>query len=283
MQAKDVKRKIIDIHAHAFPDDLSERALSNMEKAFRIKARCGGRVSDLISRMDEAGIDLSVLQGVALKPEQVPSINTWMGQIQSDRIRCFGAMHPLYDRFEEELERVKAMGFWGIKFQPEFQDFWPDEERMFPFYKEMEKLKLGVLFHAGCELSRPGVIHASPERIRSVHDRFPGLLLIAGHFGGYRVWDGVERHLVGTGVLFDTACVFGDLDSQSIRRIIYSHGADKILFGSDHPLFSSREGLEGIKSLNLSEHEEDLVLGGNAWRLFGAMVSDDRIGASCGS
>ena len=266
---KNTKKMIIDIHVHAYPDDLSVKALGSMEKIFGLKAFCGGSISDLLAAMDRADINTSVLQGVALKPDNVVSINTWLGNVLSERIKCFAAMHPDFEGFEGELERVKSLGFWGVKFQPEFQHFIPDEERMFPFYEKIYELDLAVLFHAGFELSNPGVSHATPETLSRIHKMFPKMKIIAGHFGGFMQWDEVEEYLVGTNVLFDTSCVFGNLDDKDIFRIIRAHGADKILLGSDHPLFSSLEAVEGIKRLGLSGDEESLILGENAMRIFG--------------
>jgi hypothetical protein len=79
----------------------------------------------------------------------------------------------------------------------------------------------------------------------------------------------VEEYLVGTGVLFDTACVFDDIDPETIKSIIGEHGADKVLLGSDHPLFSSLEAVQNIKKLGLSKDQEALILGENALRIFG--------------
>jgi uncharacterized protein len=268
MQLKDKQAIVIDMHAHAYPDDLSAKAIAGMEKAFRITSKNSGRVSGLLESMDCSGIDISVLQGVAMKPEQVMTINSWLMSVQSQRIKCFAAMHPLFKDFGKELERVKRAGFWGVKFHPEFQDFSPDEKRMFPFYEKIGELGLAMLFHTGFELSHPGIIHATPLSIRKVHDNYPSVTLIAGHFGGFMMPEQVEKHLVGTNVLLDTACIFGHTDDSVIRKIIFAHGAEKILFGSDHPLFSQKENMGGIKRLGLSEKEEGGILGKNAQKLF---------------
>ena len=114
---------IVDIHTHAYPDDISVKAIENMERIFGLDSFCGGSIKELLSAMDKAGVDISVLQEVALNPHQVISINTWMGSVQSKRIKCFAAMHPDLGGFADEIERIKEFGFWGVKFQPEFQDF----------------------------------------------------------------------------------------------------------------------------------------------------------------
>jgi predicted TIM-barrel fold metal-dependent hydrolase len=47
-------------------------------------------------------------------------------------------------------------------------------------------------------------------------------------------------------------------------------GAENILFGSSYPLRSEwlYKGVEYVKNLDISEREKELVMGGNAMRLF---------------
>ena len=52
-------------------------------------------------------------------------------------------------------------------------------------------------------------------------------------------------------------------------RIIESHGAEKILLGSDMPWSRTDNEILFIKSLGLSQDEEKMILGGNAARLLG--------------
>ena len=48
--------RIIDFHAHAFPDALAERAMPALEEEGNIKAALDGKISSLLRSMDEAGI-----------------------------------------------------------------------------------------------------------------------------------------------------------------------------------------------------------------------------------
>ena len=50
--------RIIDFHAHAFPDALAERAMPALEAEGDIRAALDGKVSSLLRSMDAAGIDV---------------------------------------------------------------------------------------------------------------------------------------------------------------------------------------------------------------------------------
>jgi hypothetical protein len=49
---------------------------------------------------------------------------------------------------EVEIRRMKSMGLKGIKLHSEFQDFFPDDERMFDLYEALGRDMI-VVFHAG--------------------------------------------------------------------------------------------------------------------------------------
>jgi len=68
----------------------------------------------------------------------------------------------------------------------------------------------------------------------------------------------------------DTAyCVEPWLDMGMMKEIIKKHGADRILFGSDYPWHLPSQEISLIRSLDISEEEKEMILGGNAARLLG--------------
>jgi predicted TIM-barrel fold metal-dependent hydrolase len=104
--------------------------------------------------MDEAGISKSIVSSVASYPCQVVSINNWLFSIKQKRLIPFASIHPFFDGFKEELKRIQDNTF-GIKLHPEIQKFYVDDERVFPLYEEIQKLKLTILLHCGAEISSP--------------------------------------------------------------------------------------------------------------------------------
>jgi hypothetical protein len=254
---------IIDVHTHAYPDKLLPKVRENLESLFKVKFYGDGSLKSLLEYMDKAGVNISVVCSVATRPEQVPSINDWLFSIRGERIRVFCALHPEYPDWEKELARIKEKGD-GIKLQPEFQDFYVDDEKVFPLYEELEHLELPVLFHCGEELSGTQLVRSSPSRIARVLKQFPRLKLIAAHFGGFRLWDEVEEYLLGKEVYFDTAFFFGHLPPERIKYLILKHPEDKILFGTDFPLQDPRNDINFLESLDISERLKRRILGENA-------------------
>ena len=186
------------------------------------------------------------------------------------RIIPFGSVHIDSEGIRlEELERVKKLGMKGIKLHPDYQGFFFDDPRAYPVYERCADLGLIVVIHAGSDPVSPGVIHADPQAIARVLDRFPRLILVAAHFGGTDCWDDVLRHLVGKQVYLDTALSAGNIPADTARQIIRAHGAHRILFGSDCPWHSSAMDAEFIRSLGLSEQEEEQIFYQNACALLG--------------
>ena len=260
-------RRVIDFHTHAFPEKVVERAMEHLEEVYQTKAPFDGRVGTLLRHMDESGVDISVILPVATKPSQVESINTWAAEVQSERLVCFGALHPDYPRPRAEIRRMRRMGLRGVKFHPNFQEFHPDDERMFPIYEALAEEGLVVLFHAGNDMRPRERVFASPERIAKVAERFPGLRLVAAHLGGYLMWREAEEHLVGHPVWLDLSYVFAALPTREVARLVRLHGPDRVLFGTDFPFARQDETIERVRSLGLSEAELGAILGGNAERL----------------
>jgi predicted TIM-barrel fold metal-dependent hydrolase len=241
---------IIDIHTHAWPAKVSSKARENLETLFKLRLVGEPTPETLLSFMEKNAIDISVVAAVATKQEQVASINNWAFGIRTERIKVFAALHPEYSLWPEELARIKK-GADGIKLQPEFQDFYIDDEKVFPLYEEIERLGLPLLFHCGEELSGTMLVRSSPRRLLRVKERFPGLRIIAAHFGGFRLWQEVEEYLLGKDIYLDTSFFFDYLPKEEVRRLLLSHRQDRLLFGTDFPLIDQKKDIDFLKTLDL--------------------------------
>jgi hypothetical protein len=214
---------------------------------------------------------------VATRPQQVRTINAWAAE--QEAIRCssrqpeqlmfFGTLHPDLENWREEIGRIKKDGLRGIKFHPDYQSFFVDEERMWPVYEALFQESLIILFHAGEDVGLPPPVHCTPERLARVLRRFPGSRIIAAHMGGYLCWEGVARHLVGKEIYFDTSFSFAGLGAAGMARLIRSHGPEKVLFGTDSPWTSQRESLASIQGLDLPPDAKERILYRNAVLLLG--------------
>ncbi len=280
---------IIDIHTHAFPDKVAAKAMETLEAMYGVKASSDGTVDALLAEMGESGVDVSVVLAVSTAPRQVVSINTWVSSLYQlgNALIGFGTIHPQFEGYRDEIQRMKELGIKGVKFQPSFQEFYPDDERMFPVYEELIKAGLIILFHAGDEIKPVENIYSTPERLARMFDTMQGEInscdyrvytgdkqrstarIVIAHLGGYRMWDQVEEHLLGRDLYFGASYVFGHLGSTRAARIIRSHGIDRVLFGSDFPFSQQQKDIQAILDLDIAQEEKEKILGGNAALLLG--------------
>jgi predicted TIM-barrel fold metal-dependent hydrolase len=258
--------EIIDFHTHIWPGKVAEKAKDYLEKAFNHKMVDLPVSDNLLRYMDEAGVSKSVISSVASRPEQVISINNWLFSIKHPRFIPFASLHPFFEGFAEELKRIKDNAL-GIKLQPEFQNFFVDDERVFKVYEQIEKQALPILFHCGVELSGTGEVKASPERILKVHKKFPNLKIIGAHMGGFLMWEEVLEKLAGENIYFDTSDSIKAMDIGLLKKFFAAHGFDKILFGSDFPMANPREDIDFIKGLDIAESDKQKLLFANAHKL----------------
>lgn len=256
--------KIIDIHAHIFPDKIAGKAVESIGKYYGIPMTGAGTVAGLLDSGAKAEIDRYVIHSTATRKDQVGTINDFIAEVQNNHqsLIGFGTLHPRMEEAESEVARVISLGLKGIKLHPEFQNFDIDAAEMMPIYKVLEG-KLPILMHMGDEVKTS----SSPKRLAKVLEMFPGLTVIAAHLGGYQRWDESAEYLVGKNVYFDTSSTLMKLDRTTVVDIIRKHGVEKVLFGSDYPMWTHEEELERFGKLELTDEERERILWKNASRL----------------
>ncbi len=222
-------------------------------------------MSELLETMDKDGVDYSVVLPIATTPKQSGSINRFAKEINGkDGIISFGSVHPLQEDWEYVLEEIKQDGLLGIKLHPEYQGVYVTSDEVKRILKKCEELDLYVVFHAGADIGMPEPVHCMPECLNHLLDYVSGDNIIAAHMGGWNKWDDVEKYLVRTPIRFDTSYVKGFLDKDQFRRIVRNHGAEKIVFGTDHPWQRAYEAIEYIDSIGLTDDELDKIYYKNA-------------------
>lgn len=259
--------EIVDFHAHAFPDPVAARAIPALEHAGQVTALLDGRLASLVASMDRAGIARSVICSIATRPEQFASILSWSASIRSTRIIPFPSFHPASPDALAQIAAIREAGFAGIKMHPYYQEFVLDEERMWPLYEAMAAAGLILVMHTGFDIGFPRERICDPEKIVRVIERVPQLKLVTTHLGAWDDWDEVEALLIGRPLHMDISYSLQFLDPERARRMIRSHSAGYILFGSDSPWADQGEVVALLKALRLDVAEEEAILGGNAARL----------------
>ncbi len=260
---------IIDFHTHYFPDKIAHDAIISLEQRTGIRAFAAGTRSSLEESMSKAGIDISLNLPVATSPDQVESINRYAEKNNRRPVFCLGAVHPLSNDLPSVISQVKSMGLRGVKMHPEYQEFSPDDESLNPLWEACITHSIFVVFHAGEDLAFKAPYRSSPAKFAELHRRFPEFRMVLAHFGSWRMWDAVERELIGLDVYLDTSFTCGYVGDAKLAELIRRHGADKVLFGTDSPWREQKEDVISINSLPLSSEEKELIFRRNAERLLG--------------
>lgn len=259
-------RPIIDFHVHLFPDKVAERAVQSISDYYGLPMRGTGTVDNLRSVAAAHDVRRFVVHGTATRPDQVQAINDYLvgACAQEERLVGFGSLHPGMENAEAELERIQSLGLCGIKLHPDFQDFAIDDPAALSLYALVEG-RMPLMLHMGDEHRD----HSSPERLARILDRFPDLVLIGAHLGGYLRWDESLKLLAGRNLYFDTSSSLEFMEPDHAVELIRRHGVERVLFGTDYPMWLYEDELERFDRLKLSAEEQEQVLYRNAAALLG--------------
>lgn len=268
---------IIDFHTHVFPDKMAEKTIRKLAERSHIVPASYGRTQELLSSMEEAGIDCSVILPVVTAPSQFSTVNKFSGELNAAyqtkdrRLVAFGGIHPDTPDYKGELKELHKRGFKGIKLHPDYQGVMIDDIRNMRIVEYASELDMIVSVHAGVDIGLPEPVHCTPKAARRLLDEVRPSKLVLAHYGGWKQWDQVEEVLVGQDVYFDTAFTFGYIDKEQFVRILRNHGSDKILFATDCPWANQIQFVEALDAMPLTQKEKEQVFYKNAEKLLFGM------------
>jgi aminocarboxymuconate-semialdehyde decarboxylase len=244
------------------------------------------------------------LLGTSLPPDEsvawAACVNDALIEVadNNDRLRALATIPLQSDRAVAEMERAKALGFVGIEIGTRALAYELDSERLEPFWAAAARLQLPVfvhpLYYGGDERLADQRAFGLANGIGRVNDttiaisrvllagipiRHSGLEIIVAHGGGaipYLLGRLGNIHALNA----DTADPYAGFsrlhfdsilfDPQILAYLIAKAGNDHVMLGSDHPFPNGDSEPRAIVT-NATEdaHARDLVLGGNACRIFG--------------
>ncbi len=124
--------KIIDFHAHIFPDKIAKKATENIGRFYGIEMSGNGSVNALLQSAAAFNVEKFIVHSTATTHRQVNAINDFIFDEISKESRFIGFMtlHP--DMTKEEIDETVdlniARGMKGIKLHPDFQKFHVDDK-----------------------------------------------------------------------------------------------------------------------------------------------------------
>ncbi len=260
--------KVVDAHCHIYPEKIAERAVKGTDNFYKCQSFCKGTVSDLLNEGEKAGIDHFVVQSVATTPKQVKSINEFIAQsvkAANGKMTGLGTLHPDSEDIKGDIEHLMELGLLGVKLHPDIQAFKIDDWRCLKIYEECEKQGLKILMHTGDNRYD----YSNPNRLLPILEIYKNLTIIGAHFGGWSIWEEAAEVYAGIPNFYvDCSSSFPWIPKETALKVIRKYGAEKVLFGTDYPMWSPKSELEYFLSLPLEKNEISSILNMNAIKLF---------------
>lgn len=268
---------IIDAHAHIYPEKIAAKAVSAVGAFYGVEQSMAGQGSadDLLAHR-EAGITHFIVHSVATTAHSVPTINSFLAEQAAAHPEFigFGTMHPDCDDMEAEVERAIGLGLHGFKLHPDTQQVDMDDPRLMIFY-EIIAGRVPLVVHTGDY--RYG--YSDPHRLVRILKAFPELVVDAAHLGGWSIYDVgydvLHEDLLREERLFvDASSSFTWVGRRHMRELIRMWGADRVMFGSDYPMWDPTHELNEMLNCGLTDDELEKVLWRNAEAFTGVRVDE---------
>ncbi|MEC9064379.1 MAG: amidohydrolase family protein [Pseudomonadota bacterium] len=278
---------IIDIVVNLYTPQEVELGQTGLDEEFKKqvrmpeKMRSGVTIPDYIKKMDQAGIERSLLIAVRAGDIRVPE----SFEVPYESVHKVCSEYP--DRFSglagidpfrgmqglRDLENaVNEMGFVGAHLYPHWCELPPNHRKYYPYYAKCSELGIPIMMQVGHNLvySRkrrlPSV--GKPIYLDQVAIDFPELKLIGIHIG--IPW---TEEMISMCWKHENVFTAGDAYApkywpESYVHYANSYGQKKVLFGTDWPVIDPVRAVEEFNQLNFRESASQRILRENALEVF---------------
>ena len=259
--------RIADAHTHVYKPKIAHKASDAIGVFYDIEMSVAEATSEsLLAKGATVGCERYLVCSAATTAEQVSSINHFIAQecAAHPEFVGLGTAHPEVADIDALIEELLSLGLHGIKLHPDFQRFYIDDERMIALYQAAASNGLAMMFHVGDERHE----FSAPEGLLRALDRVPDMICHAAHFGCCRIWKRRPVALAGAPVVYDTSSMLGWASLEEARELVDILGVDKLMWGTDFPMWDHRRELDRFFALGLSEQENRAILYDNFARFY---------------
>lgn len=222
-----------------------------------------------VALQERAGIVRTVVTSAAALYGELVYGNEWTIQQAEtrDHLLVWLVLNPLRERDSYELlERFKNHPkVVGVKIHPVLHGYPADIKATFRLLERVEPLGFPVLSHGENES------YASPARLRRIAEAFPTLTIITAHFGagaGGQTHEAIDAFQdCATGNLYTDMGTMRAIRTGIIAQMVRAIGADRILFGTDSPLYEPMAFPTLLAAADITADERELIAHKNAERL----------------
>ena len=278
---------IIDIVVNLYTPQEVELGQTGLDEEFKKqvrmpeKMRSGVTIPDYIKKMDQAGIERSLLIAVRAGDIRVPesfevpyeSVHKVCSEYP-DRFSGLAGIDPFrgMEGLRDLENAVNEMGFVGAHLYPHWCELPPNHRKYYPYYAKCSELGIPIMMQVGHNLvySRkrrlPSV--GRPIYLDQVAIDFPELKLIGIHIG--IPW---TEEMISMCWKHENVFTAGDAYApkywpESYVHYANSYGQKKVLFGTDWPVIDPVRAVEEFNQLKFRESASQRILRENALEVF---------------
>ena len=257
---------VVDAHVHVYPEKIALRAAESVGDFYQCPMFKEGSVPAMLAAVEGTPITNHIIYSVATKPSNVESINDFIAAECEKHPNFVGfmAMHQDYPNLEAEIERAIGLGLRGMKLHPDTQKVNMDDDRLMRIYEIIEG-RMPLVVHCGDYRSD----FSHPRRMKRILHEFPNLVVDAAHFGGWSVFDLAVEYLENENCFLDMSSSQKFLGRRRTRELCEIYGADRILFGSDFPMWDPAQEFKMFESLDFPKADFEKMTWHNAERFIG--------------
>lgn len=231
-------------------------------------------------RLDDAGVAKAVM--VSVWPDSQYTRD--FVQAASGHVAALCNIDPRTPDAPELLEREMAAGFKGVKLYPVNRCFQLSDPACRPFFEKAAQLGAAITIHYGVTVDPTGDLRfADPTDLSPVARDYPEMSFVIAHFGAGYLHEALRLGYQCKNVSLDTSGTNNWMDydphgytlPQVFDRALTAFGPERVLFGTDsgttapYRKWIKFQQIRTLEELGLSDGDRDLVLRGNAVRIFG--------------
>ena len=206
--------------------------------------------------------------------------NEWLLHKLADypQLKGFATINPAEANAADKLRKFVSAGLVGAKVHPPVQQITIDDPALDPFWQTAEELGIPIHLHTGVH---GGALNSyRPLLLDTVARKYPDLVIIVDHLGGYAFFHEAlavlnnNRNLYAGFTQTSGRAAPYHLPADRAAVVIEIIGPDRIVYGLDYPwnpdnLEALKQDIEWVASLGMSYQDTLKVLGGNIKSLIG--------------
>ena len=225
-------------------------------------------VEDLIKEIDKYGVDKIVVSDLKSIQYDCKEGNAELKKDWDkypDRIIPLCTVHArYYDDVQDLIDLyIGEYGFKGIKLHPELHSYPANCRAVYQVFEKVSEFDVPVKFHSGDPYVGG---FCKPQYIGEIAGAFPEITVIMAHMGVSDWLEGIEVAIEHPNIILDTTGA--TINYGMVEFAVEMVGAERIIWGSDTPLYTIISGLSKVTDGGLSEDAKEKVLSENALRIF---------------